>query len=307
MVKVCYYYYMISIIILSYNTKEVTKHCLDCIYRSSFHDFEVIVVDNASSDGTVQLIHEFYPQVTLIENKSNVGFAQGNNQAFEIAKGEWVLLLNSDAFVFEDTLELLSARLASSTTIDVAGVKLLYSDGRLQPSWGYFPTIRRVFQMMIFIDSLPYLKDFIDSIHVRSEKRFTQEREVDWVTGAFVIIKKIVISKVGGIDENYFMYGEEMEWMYRIHKSGFKIWYLPSIECVHLEGKSSSDRAVAVIGEMKGWIYWFTKHGTTMQVKLVSYAILIGCYLRILLKRSMSIQYKQAISQIRAEVFVHSN
>lgn len=277
---------MVSVIILSHNTKDVTLECLKRVKAE-----EIIVIDNASTDGTVEEIRKRYREIKILINETNVGFAAGNNQAMRIAKGDKFLLLNSDCFLEPDTLEKLPDR-------DVVGCKLLNRDGSVQPSWGYFPTLRRILQLMLFVDNFPIIRKFIDSIHVRDISRYKKEQEVDWVTGAFVLLKREVFEKVGGIDEKYFMYGEEMEWMYRIKKADYKVWYSPAGQATHLLGISSPDRAPAIIGEMKGWLYWFSKHNYRLEQIILPWIILKGCLLRMLLKPKLSTYYRQAISEV---------
>ena len=282
---------MLSIVILSFNTCEVTLKCLECVYKLRGVDLEVIVVDNASTDGSVYEIKKRYKDIGILRNKNNVGFARGNNQGMKIAKGDKFLLLNSDCFLEKDTL-------SKMPDVDVVGCKLLNEDGSVQPSWGYFPTLRRIIQLMLFVDNFPVIRKFIDSIHVRDVSRYEKTQEVDWVTGAFVMLKREVFEKVGGIDEKYFMYGEEMEWMYRIKKAGYKVWYSPAASATHLLGASSKNRAPAVTGEMKGWIYWFAKHNPLWQQKVLPWIILGGSFLRMALKPSLSKYYSRAISEI---------
>ncbi|OGC92161.1 hypothetical protein A2876_02645 [Candidatus Amesbacteria bacterium RIFCSPHIGHO2_01_FULL_48_32b] len=284
---------MLSVIIVSYNTRGVTLECLRKVLASKNIDLEVMVVDNASSDGTVEAIEKQYKDIGILRNKTNLGFAGANNQGMKIAKGEKFLLLNSDCFVEPVTLAKIY-----KLDLDVVGCKLLNKDGSVQPSWGYFPTLRRILQLMLFVDNFPVIRKFIDSIHVRDVSRYESQLEVDWVTGAFVMVKRDVFEKVGGIDEKYFMYGEEMEWMYRIKRAGFKVWYSPVATAIHLLGASSSNRAPAVTGEMKGWIYWFSKHNSGFEQKILPWVILKGCILRIFLKPKLSSYYAQAISEI---------
>lgn len=284
---------MVTVIILSYNTREITLRCLENLYKSRGVEMETIVVDNASGDGSADEIGKRYKDIKIIRNKKNEGFARGNNQGMKRAKGDKILLLNSDCFVNEETL-----KKVSESDFDVVGCKLLNSDGTIQPSWGYFPTLRRIGQMMVFIDNLPVVRRFIDSIHVRDLSRYEKEQEVDWVTGACVMLKREVFAKVGGIDEKYFMYGEEMEWMYRIKQAGYKIGYTPQAVATHLLGASSKDRGPAVAGEMKGWLYWFAKHNPVWQRKLLPYVISLGCLLRIFLIPARSKYYRQAIFEV---------
>ena len=284
---------MLSVIILSYNTKELTLGCLEHVFESKNVDLEVIVVDNASTDGSVEAIEKKYEDIKILRNEKNNGFAAGNNQAIKVARGDKFLLLNSDCFVKSDTLAMIY-----NLNLDVVGCKLLNKDGSVQPSWGFYPTLRRVTQLMLFVDNFPVIRKFIDSINVRDVSRYERGQEVDWVTGAFVMLKREVFEKVGGIDEKYFMYGEEMEWMYRIKKAGFKVWYSPIASATHLLGASSKNRAPAVIGEMKGWVYWFAKHNPVWQQKILAWIILGGCLLRVILKPGLSKYYYQAIFEI---------
>ena len=293
---------MVSVIILSYNTKETTLKCLKFLGLSRGVDFETIVVDNASADGSAEAIAEAYPKVRLIRNMQNAGFAAANNQGMKETTGELLLLLNSDCFVFEDTLAKAVAKL-DQTKWDVLGCQLLNPDGTLQPSWGFFPTLRRIAQMMIFIDSLPIVGEVIDSMHVRSELRYQTDKLVDWVTGAWVMVKREVWEKVGGIDEKYFMYGEESEWMYRMSQAGFKVGYSPAPRAVHLVGASSVDRAPAVVGEMQGWLYWWSKHKPVWQQKVLPIVIMLGCALRIVLKPSLADHYRKAFTEIQNAAF----
>lgn len=271
---------MLSVIILSYNTKEITLECLGRLYKSEEVKFETIVIDNNSSDGSAEAIAKNFSQVRLFINKENRGFAVANNQGMTMAKGDKILLLNSDAYVFSDTLAKCYAHSA-----DVLGCKLLNRDLSIQASWGYFPSLRRVFLLMTFIDNFPIIRKFIDSIHVRDMSRYDREQKVDWVTGAFVMLKKEVFEKVGGIDEKYFMYGEEMEWMYRIKKAGFEVVYSPIAKAMHLKGVSTKSNAQMLASEMKGYVYWFSKHNSQPEKMVLKCFLILGCLVRIPFKK----------------------
>ncbi len=295
---------MLSVIVISYNTKETTLKCLESLGNSTFTDFEIVVVDNASTDGSAAAIKEKYPKIQLIQNSENVGFSKANNQAMKVAKGSMFVLLNSDAFVFFDTLQIMEHMLSHRPDVDIAGCQLLNKDGTIQPSWGFFPTLRRIGQMMFFIDNLPIIRDSIDSIHIRSDKRFWYQKKVDWVTGAFLMLKREVFEKSQGFDENFFMYGEEIEWLYRCKKLGFKTWYIPEACCVHLLGASSANRSPAIVGEMKGWIYWFGKHNKPWQVKTVAILAIIGSWLRVLVKPNLGVYYREAATYMQTQLTV---
>lgn len=269
---------MISVVILSYNTRDLTLKCLDFLHKSKDTEFEIIVIDNASSDGSIQAISQKFPQVKLIPNQDNVGFAKGNNQGMIKTKGNIILLLNSDCFVEPDTLAICQKSLAK---YDVVGCKLLNSDRSIQPSFGFFPTLSRLFLQMTFIDNLPIVRKYIKAVHVRDLTRYTREQEADWVTGAFTMLKREVFKKTGGIDEKYFMYGEEMEWMYRVKKDGFKIGFIPQATAVHLQGASTKSKTKMFLSEMKGLIYWYSKHNPKWQQIILSWILIFGCLIRI--------------------------
>ena len=205
----------LSVIIVSYNTKELLSDCLRSVFKAQkpAKGLEVIVVDNHSTDGSQMMVRKNFSQVKLIVNRDNRGFAAANNQGMAIARGEWLLLLNSDAFVFPDTLVKMVEFTDTNPECDVAGCQLLNQDLTLQQSWGYFPTLSRIILFMSFIDNFPVIRKYFRAIHVRDFSRYTKTTEADWVMGAFVWLKRTVREKTGGLDEKYFMYGEETEWM----------------------------------------------------------------------------------------------
>lgn len=263
---------MISVVILSYNTRDITLKCLDHLSKSKDVKLEIIVIDNASTDTSAEAIAKKFPQVKLIKNKTNSGFAAGNNQGMALAHGEKILLLNSDCFVEPSTLHK-----CASQEADVLGCKLLNADGSVQFSWGYFVSLRRVLMLMSFVDNFPLIRKIADSIHVRDLSRYSTSHEVDWVTGAFVMVKKEVYKKVGGIDEKYFMYGEEMEWMYRIKKAGYVVQYFVDAQATHLQGASTKSLSRMFISEMNGYIYWFSKHRSKLAQILLKIILIKGC------------------------------
>ncbi len=241
-------------VILSYNTAKVTQKCLEHLYTSKDVFFETIVVDNDSKDESVEIIKKHFPQVKLIESKENLGFARGNNLGMSRALGKYILLLNSDCFVDPYTI-----KRCLDLQKDVLGCKLLNPDGSIQSSWGFFPSLRRVLQLMLFIDNLPVVRKFVDSIHIRDVARYENTRLVDWVMGAFILLKKEVFEKTRGFDEGFFMYGEEVEWLNRIKKMGYEVWYTPTAQATHIGRASQSDNFGAIWGEFVSWKRWIPK------------------------------------------------
>ncbi len=291
---------MVSVIIISFNTKEITLKCLDHLLASEGADLEVIVVDNSSFDGSAEAIAEKYPQIKLVVNKKNTGFARANNQGMGLANGEYLLLLNSDCFVDKDTIKKILASDYVLNNSDVIGIKLLNTDGSIQHTFGYFPTLFRVIALMLFIDNLPIARNFFKSIHVRDNNRYLTTHEADWVMGAFVFLKRRVWENTRGLDEKYFMYGEEMEWMYRIKAGGMTIRYFPGSKAYHIGGASSPNKAPAIIGEMVGWKYWFGKYYPPWQQKILPFFIIFGCMLRMVFKPKLGRFYREAIGKIRS-------
>lgn len=260
---------MTSIIIVSYNRLDLVKKCLSCASKNK--DCEIILVDNNSSENL--------PLIT-IKNKENKGFAIGNNQGMKVAKGDFFLLLNSDAFLEKDTVSKLVEFAKAHPDTGVVGPKLLNADGSLQPSTGYFPSLWHVFLIMSTLDNWPILKKFLPSIHVRDFSAFSQTKTFDWVTGACLLVPRRVYEKTNGFDEKYFMYGEELEWQYRMHQQGYKSYYLPTARATHL-GFSSSSPANGAIKELQSYVAFFKKYKPLWQMPILKLIIIFGCFLRI--------------------------
>ncbi len=257
-----------SIVILSFNTKDVTRRCLtfvkkavDYCQKNLKNKFEVVVVDNASTDGSVEMILKNYPWVKLIKSPQNLGFAKGNNLGMKRTKYPLILLINSDTFLEEKSLFASLKFMKGNPDCGVMGCKLLYENGVLQPSAGFLPNPLRIFAWMFGIDKIHILSNIIGPFHPMSQRFFTQKKEFGWIMGAFMLLRREVYKKTGGFDENYFMYTEEVEWCKRIKEAGFKIFYTPYIKAIHL-GRASSkfDTSLSLTKELEGVLYYFQKH-----------------------------------------------
>ncbi len=270
----------LSIIILSYNTKEVTDECLKRLQLSAIscqkklkNKVQVIVLDNASTDDSVSMIHSRHKWVELIESKENTGFSKGNNIAFKKAKHELVLFLNSDAYVEEDTLER-SIKFFENPQCDVLGPRLVFANGHYQPSAGYLPNPLNVITWIWGVSKLPFVNQIVKPFHPTGRNFFDADfpTRVGWVMGAFLMIKKELFERVGGFDEDIFMYLDEVELCKRLSLNGYKIWYVPSIRAVHLHGASSDfDRTPAFLNEIRGMVFFLKKYysGYYFWLKLV--------------------------------------
>lgn len=230
----------LSVVIVNYNVKHFIEQCLFSVLKASENiACEVFVVDNNSVDGSVTLIQEKFPQVNLIVNKTNTGFSVANNQALKIAKGEYVLLLNPDTVVQEDTFSKILAFMDAHPEAGGLGVKMLDGQGNFAPeSKRGLPTPEVAFYKMFgFARFFPKSKRF-GKYHLSylSEDELS---EIDVMSGAFMLIRKTVLDKIGFLDETFFMYGEDIDLSYRIKKAGYKNYYFPDTQIIHYKGEST--------------------------------------------------------------------
>jgi GT2 family glycosyltransferase len=290
----------ISAIILSYNTVNLLRDCLNSLLAKTKNtEMEIIVIDNNSIDNSAQMVRKEFPQVELIVNPDNYGFSKGNNIGLKKAKGDYVLLINSDVVFVEDSISGMVNLMEKSPKIGVSSCKLIGSDNKIQPTGGFFPTILRVFAWMLFIDDVPILNRLFNSYHP-PVSWYGKEQLQDWVTGAFFMIRKQVIEDVGYLDENIFMYAEEMEYCYRAKKLGWFVKYSPVTKIIHLGGKSGTSKG-ALLGELKSIKYFYQKHMPNWQGPLLIFLLKLGSLLRVI--AFAIIKPKSDLKGIYAEAF----
>lgn len=230
----------LSVVIVNYNVKHFIEQCLFSVLKASENiTCEVFVVDNNSVDGSVTLIKEKFPQVTLIENKANTGFSVANNQALRLAKGEYVLLLNPDTVIQEDTFTKIIAFMDTNPQAGGLGVKMLDGQGNFAPeSKRGLPTPSVAFYKMFGFARLFPKSKLFGKYHLTYLPE-DQLNEIDVISGAFMLIRKSVLDKIGLLDETFFMYGEDIDLSYRITKEGFKNYYFPDTQIIHYKGEST--------------------------------------------------------------------
>ena len=268
----------LSIIIVNYNTADLTLSCLASINKYlDLSQIEIILVDNKSKDNSIKLISEKFPSVKIISNPENYGFGKANNIGAQKACGNYLLFLNSDT---KFTSNALTPLLAKADPQTIYGIKLLNANGSLQPSAGYFPTLRRLVNQMFFIDDLSI---FSLTKYQQTEKSFYQKDHwVDWVTGAFIFIPKQIFNQIHGFDDKIFMYGEEVDLCYRAKQIGAKVKYLSLPKIYHLKGGSSRNGFErAILGEFKGLVTFYKKHWPAKLPQL-KFILKLGALLRIL-------------------------
>ena len=237
----------VSIIVISWNTKKLLGECLDSI-REFAADLscEVIVVDNSSEDGSQEMVQNLYPEVHLIKNDYNSGFAKANNQAVKVSSGEYVLLLNSDARLISSSLQNLLELAEKNPAAGLIGARLLNPDGSFQASHTPFPTL---WSELLILSGLG--RFFSDSWYPsRGPQVEMGPQQVDYVEGACLLCRKDVYLQVGGLDEAYFMYAEEVDLCFAMKKAGYQVWYHPEACIIHHGGASSANRRTQREGDL---------------------------------------------------------
>jgi N-acetylglucosaminyl-diphospho-decaprenol L-rhamnosyltransferase len=229
----------ISILIVSWNVRELLRKCLNSVFSNQYSaDTETILVDNASSDGTIAMLRDEFPAVRVIANPVNLGFTRGNNQALAIARGRYLFLLNPDTELRPNALENLTAYMDAHPRVGIVGPKLFYADGTLQSSRRRFPTLATAFLESTKLQQW-FPRNRVLKHYYMLDTRDDQTQEVDWVSGSAMFVRRELYEQVGGFDEQFFMYSEELDWCYRAKQAGWQIVYLPTAEVIHHESKSA--------------------------------------------------------------------
>ena len=283
----------ISIIIVSTNIENLLRKCLKSVYSAlKGINNEVIVVDNASTDNTPNMVMKEFPQVHLIRSKTNHGFGENNNMGMKIAKGRYVLLLNSDTEIIDKNIfrEMISW-MDKHPKVGLASSALLNPDKKTyQGSGGYFPTLFRVFAWMTFLDDLPGIDRLIKPYHplhgwspfYKGEEYFKEPHKQDWITGAYYMMRKETMDEVGIFDEDFFLYVEEVELSYRFAKAGWETWYLPQWKIVHY-GQVTIGSEKAMIYELENLKLFYQKHYPRWQRPILSVILKLGAFARMIL------------------------
>lgn len=264
----------LSIIIVNWNTKGLLLRCLKSLKQIlQKPGVEVFVVDNGSTDGSKETVRAEFPEVILIDNPSNLGFAMANNQAMSLSKGKYILLLNPDTQVKEGAVETLLSFMKAHLEVGVAGAQLLNPDGSKQNSIANFPSLatellNKSLLRWLFPDRFP-----------GKERGYSTPIEVDSVIGACMMVRRKAIERVGMLDEEYFLFLEETDWCYRMKKGGWKVYHVPQAEVIHFQGKSAEkDKKRAKIEYYRSRYLFFKKHRGAWQwfVLLIGLLIKLG-------------------------------
>lgn len=267
----------LSIVIVSWNTADILAQCLESVFaHAPDAPFEVWVVDNASTDGSPAMVQQRFPQVKLLQNETNPGFATANNQAMRQCTGEYVLLLNPDTIVYAGALPTLVQFLDDNPQAGACGARLLNADGSLQLSCYPTPTLGRELLRMFHLDGrVRYHMDSWDT---------NTARPVEALLGACILARRHILEAIGLMDESYFMFSEEIDLCYRISQAGWAIFWVPQAQIVHLGGQSTRQVKTEMFLRLyEGKLRYMRKHYGWVTAVLYKLLLLLASLARLLI------------------------
>jgi len=255
----------VSVIILNFNTLNLTRMCLESLEKSllGHYTMEVIVCDNASTDGTETMVKKEFPKVLMIQNGKNVGFAAGNNTGIRKSKGRYILLLNSDTEVTPTAIATMIEFMDTHPKAGAATCTLVLPNGSIDPACHRgFPTPWASVTYLTKLEKLFPKTKFFGEYH-QGYKNLKTAHQVDAISGAFFMVRREVVTSVGLLDEDYFMYAEDIDWAYRIKKSGYEIWFNPKASVLHKKkqsGRANTQRRRRIATEIyfhkSNWLFY---------------------------------------------------
>lgn len=269
----------LSIIIVSFRDKDKLRLTLEAVYASqTSYSYEVIVVENGSQDGSLEMVKQDFPQARLYEN-TNEGFSKGNNRGINMAQGEYVLLLNPDTKVAPDTLQVMTDFMKARPEVGISTCKLVKENGELD--WACrrsFPDPAVAFYRLSGLSKIFKNSKKIAAYNL-TYKSIDEETEIDSCVGAFMLISPACLAKVQGFDEDFYMYGEDIDLCYRAKQAGFKVWYYPKTTTIHYKGQSSRKRPQAALYAFHDamWIF-YKKHLYQKYNRLFSALVYLGIW-----------------------------
>ena len=261
----------ISILVVNWNTRDFLASCLNAIESTRNNlDLEIIVIDNASNDRSVEMVRENFPQVRLLENQQNVGFAKANNQGFEISRGDFILLINSDAILLEGALTALRQVMIANPQCGLVGAKLLYPNMNFQASFTDLPNLWQDFLIISGLGRVIYGSWYPS--HGPEEKKGPQRG--GYVEGACMLVRREAYAEISGFDEGYFMYSEDVELCKTLHDRGWQVWYHPNANVIHIGGGSSQHRRPQREGDLyQSKVRFYQRHYAGWQTSLLKFQI----------------------------------
>jgi len=282
----------LSIVILSYNTKDLLNKCLLSVTKAigKRQDIEIIVVDNASTDGSAQMVEQRYKSIEILRNKENLGFAGGNNIALKRCQSRFVLLLNSDTEILPEALDIMLEYMNNNLQVGAATCMIRLKNGQIDDACHRgFPTPWNAFCHFSGLGKLFPLSTLLNGYHL-GYQNLDKIHEIDACCGAFMMIRQVVGQKLNWLDEDYFFYGEDLDFCYRVKQNGWKIIFNPEASIVHWKGVSSGMKETsseittadketkkrAVSASIQAMKLFYQKHYVKKYPRILTKAILVG-------------------------------
>jgi hypothetical protein len=295
----------VSIIIVNWNTKALLLDLIESIYQTTKVSlFEIIVVDNDSTDGSIDAVHNSFPRVLTIINSSNLGFAKANNIGIRRAKGRYVCLINSDVKVLDKALDNMVAYMDAHLEIGALAPKTFWNDMNIQQNCREFPNLRNAACQSFYLHRLfPKIRAFRDRTIICDHSTILP---VEALSGCFMMVRQEVIARVGVLDERFFFYSEDVDWSKRIYDDGWKLVYYPRAEVIHYGGASSDNASLQYEIQLlkANWQYW-KKHKNVFECSLFWLIKFLGSLMRMggWLLISLFISNDQSRAKISAKVY----
>lgn len=301
-----------TIILLSYNSLKVTDICLtklkeaaDYSSKTLGNKIKVVVVDNGSKDGSVEMIEKKHPFVHLMALKENVGYAAGNNLAMKTADTPYILLMNSDTYIKKDSIAKSLQAIDSKTNCDVLVSRWTTQDGIFHTYGGHLPTPLKIILWSFGFESLPIIKYFLHRIYAYNPKFYIKEGRMEWCPPCFMLLKRNVYTLTDGFDEKLWFHMVDVEWCKRMKQKGLNICFTPAIEVMHLGGASSKESKNSLMSDnFKGLMHYCRKH-YPKSTSIVALVVKFGLQVRSLIfyslgKKELATTYRIIASEISA-------
>lgn len=279
----------LSVIILSFNTRQLLMSCIEHVERAtSGRDVEIIVVDNGSTDGSIDQLKQLGDRVRLVLAGKNLGFAGGNNLGIRHASGEYLILLNSDAFINQEMVDRALDLMVTTPRAGICGVRIDNPDGSVQAGPSAFPTLWSDIAVSLGLDQFARCNGV----------KCGNARRVDWVHGACLIARRTAVEQFGGLDTSFFMYSEEVEWCHRCWERGWQVWYLPDVSVIHLGGASSSANDLARRADLyRSRLKFRRQLGGRLSVAVLWVSMLAGLAARMIARSALQLIARRQVGR----------
>lgn len=291
----------LSIIIVNWNVRNFLKECLKSIYLNiSKLAFEIIVVDNASSDGSIRMLENNFPMVRIIKNKINEGFAKANNQAMKESRGRYILLLNPDTLIIDNSLFKMVDFMDSNPKVGAVGSRLMLPNGLLEAgAAGYKPSLVTAFNYYFFLSKL--FPSIFRGLYLDQNSYRKKAIAVEWVSGACMMLRRELLNRNILFNEEFFMYAEDIELCDRIRKNGWEIYYTPQAKIIHFRGGSVKKRSAdpSTI-QLRGLEQYFKRNHGVLSIKILYFFGICGFFLRAILYKMLFYIRKDEYHQKKA-------